>query len=124
MYGLVFCRHTDETSLLPAIDNVKYPGGELKYVGLLSSNILITEIFNPAYGARWNALNAVIVITDGIANIDYATALLLSTGYEAASFTLFVVCVAPECTEKWAQGIASPPKRVRYTIIITFRSEH
>lgn len=123
VHGLVFCRHTNETSLLSAIEKVKCPGGELENLGVVSTNMLITQIFNPLFGERpLDVLNVLMGITDGTPDLNGAVADLFATLYQEARTAMFVVCVAPGCTETWAHDIASPPKKVSYAIFAIFRS--
>src|SRR5688572_1020538 len=92
MHGGFFCRYTDKTTLLSAIENVTYPGGEFKKVGLLSTIALITEIFNRGDGDREDAMNVVVLITDGIPDFDRITAYLVSTAYQQARILAMLVC--------------------------------
>lgn len=111
--------HTNETSLLSAIEKVKCPGGELENLGVVSTNMLITQIFNPLFGERpLDVLNVLMGITDGTPDLNGAVADLFATLYQEARTAMFVVCVAPGCTETWAHDIASPPKKANETYFL------
>lgn len=110
-----YCRYADNVSaLFSAIDEVKYKEGEFSTLNLPSLQVFLTEIFNPLglFGARSDALNVVVLITDGFLEIDPLVAATTSTGFQQAGIAVFLVCVAPGCTESLAQGMASPPKKV------------
>lgn len=99
--------------MLSAIDNVKYPGGEYTTYG--STVILVTEIFNIKDGDRLDALNVLMMVTDGLQSVNVILEELASAFYQEATIrpTVFVVCVTPGCTESLAHSLASPPKQVR-----------
>jgi hypothetical protein len=59
---------TDLSSLITAIDNIRYIGGWTNTTGAL--RLTRTEIFNAANGDRPLASNVAILITDGVPTID------------------------------------------------------
>lgn len=111
-------RYPNETSLLSAIDNVKYPGGEYTTYG--STVILVTEIFNIKDGDRLDALNVLMMVTDGLQSVNVILEELASAFYQEATIrpTVFVVCVTPGCTESLAHSLASPPKQASETYFL------
>ena len=118
MTDRVFRRYTDKTSQLSAIDNVKYPGGEYNVLSILT---IFTQVFSPLKGDRPDVQNIGILISTeppyypAVAN--GAASLLVQLN----GVGVFVVCVEPGCDEDFPKAIASPPKKVRYTINVKFR---
>ena len=114
MNGCVFCRYTDNTSLLSAIDHVRYPGGE--FTTLISILKIITQVFNPLLGDRTGVQNIVLMISDGAPNYPDFIYGLASNVIQAHEVGVFVACDRPGCTERYSKAIASPPKKVRYSL--------
>ena len=112
MTGSAFCRYTDKTSLLSAIDNVKYPGGE--YTDLLSALQIITGVFSILQGDRLGVQNILILITDGAPEYPDIAYGVESVVVQLVGVGMFVVCDKPDCTAHHAKVIASPPQKVRY----------
>lgn len=113
MNGHLFFRYSDKNSLLSAVDNVKYLGGELTDYDSMSK--VITDMFNPfTAGDVVGVQNIGIIITDGAPNFPdliYATQSFVVQLIR--NVLVFLVCKTPGCTEHCAQGMASPPKLVR-----------
>src|SRR6218665_2595041 len=112
------CRYTDKTSLLSAIYNVTYTGGE--FTDLVSALQIITAVFNPLKGDRVGVQEIGIVITDGTPKINDEIHETASAAVQASGVAVFVVCDQPGCTEQFGQGMASLPKTVRFTVFIMF----
>jgi len=110
-------QYTNKTSLLAAIDNVKYPGGE--FTDLLSVFKIISNIFLPVVGEdRLGVQNIGILISDGAPeNPDQAYA-AESTVIQGDGVGVFVVCLMDGCTVPFSWGIASPPKKVNETFFL------
>jgi len=105
-----------EASLLSAIDKVKCPGGEFENLDIVSTTMLETEIFNIVFGERpANVLNVIMVVTNGIPDLNGLVADGFSKLYQEARIAKIDVCVKPGCTEKWVRGVASPPKKANVT---------
>lgn len=83
---------------------------------------LLTEVFDPLFGERIDALNVVVLITDGFPELGSDLSATLSVAFQQARLAVFVVCVTPGCSETLAQGIASVPKKVRYAMSSTLKS--
>ena len=119
MNGRVFCRYTDNTSLLSAIDNVKYPGGE--FTNILSTLKIILQVFNPVLdvGNRGDVQNIGILISDGAPETADLLLGVASDLVQAVGTGVFVVCDEPSCRDHYAKVISSPPQKVRYCIHCT-----
>lgn len=117
-----FCRHTDETSLLAAIDGETFPGGQLTRTDFIE--VIVSDVFNTSVGDRPNVPNVVILITDST-NIDRQRAKEASEKLqEAGKLKIFVVCVGDGCSEDGAKAVSSYPHEVRYTIMLPFDPSH
>ena len=56
--------YTDTPSLVSAVRNISYLGGNTNTTGGL--RLMRTEIFNRANGDRWDVQNVALLITDGV----------------------------------------------------------
>lgn len=100
-------QHTDETSLLAAIDGETFPGGQLTRTDFIE--VIVSDVFNTSVGDRPNVPNVVILITDST-NIDRQRAKEASEKLqEAGKLKIFVVCVGDGCSEDGAKAVSSYP---------------
>lgn len=108
LFVCVFCRYTDNTQLLTAIESVPYPAwGDLSEPSPLS--VIVDGIFVTTAGDRPLVREVVVLITDGFDNHDYFGAATVSTTLQAKGIKVFVVCNELGCSETYAEIYASPP---------------
>lgn len=103
-----------------AIDNVQYPGGEL--TDAVSVKNIILDVFNPIEGDRVADQNILIVITDGCPAYPDEAWAIASAAVQADRIGIFLMCITPGCTVHFMENVSSPPKKVSYTITVTFQS--
>src|SRR6218665_1305427 len=125
-----FYRYTFQASVISAIGNVPYRGGELTdIVDLLSVLKMITGVYNPVISDRLLVQNVVILVTDGVPNFPSIAYSITSALYQLTrQVALFAVCntkgtpESPGCTEECARGVASFPQTVRFIHSVNFYS--
>ena len=107
----LFCRYSDKASLLAAINNIPYTGGNTDtYDGL---RLMRTQIFGQS-GDRSNFPNYAVVITDGqpTVNVDQLPGEIQTL--QNSGIKVYVVGVTNQVNEATLQSISSAPHQVSY----------
>jgi Mg-chelatase subunit ChlD len=106
--------YTDKASILKAVGDVKYTGGQTNTTGAI--RLLMSEIFVKEYGDRPKIPNRAVIFTDGAPNIeekvlDNTVAEAHKEGIStlAIGVTASMTTAQKETFEKALKSLSSPP---------------
>ena len=110
----VFCRYTDKTALLSAIDNVEYIGVDIDSVFSVAN--LLTSLVTAATSLRPDTTMVTIGTLDGAPNLINSVTIAAATALQAIGMNVCMVCVRDECPEDFARSVSSPPRQASHII--------
>lgn len=111
------CRHTDEASLLAAIDGETFPGGELTSTD--SFLVVLTDVFNTV-GDRSEVPNVGILITDNAKITEKEAATASAKLQEDAKLKMLLVGLTDRIPESTSAAVSSSPHEVSIQFMLPF----
>lgn len=97
-------QYSTQATLIDAIDNIEYRGGETNIAGGL--DLVLTDLFN-TNGDRPDAINILIIITDGESNINEANTIPAAGRLKDNNVIIVSVGVTNDVDEAELLGMAS-----------------
>src|SRR6218665_109013 len=108
-------RYLDKNSLLAAIDNVAYTGGQID--SIFSVTNLLTSLVTAATSQRSDATVITIGITDGAPTLHNSVTIAATTALQAIGMNICMICVTDGCPADLARSVSSPPRQASHVIL-------